>query len=72
MNHIVNKCPSTKYESGLERIYKAETDAIKWLESTATVVVAVVAKRHEISSQHLLALQLSDHQQNAESYHQHI
>ena len=35
MNHIVDTCPLTKFEVGLNLLYKADDDAVIWLESTA-------------------------------------
>jgi len=36
MNHIVDTCPSTKFEGGLNLLHKADDDAVIWLESTTT------------------------------------
>ena len=36
MNDIVNMCPSTKFEGGLNLVYVADGDTVIWLESTAT------------------------------------
>jgi len=40
MNHIVDTCPLTKFEGGLNVLHKADDDAIIWLESTATAALA--------------------------------
>jgi len=37
MSHIVELCPLTKLDGGLQLLHKAEDDAVKWLmESTTT------------------------------------
>jgi len=36
MSHIVYVCPLTKFHVRLQLLYKAENDAVNWLESTAT------------------------------------
>jgi len=40
MNHIVDVCPLTKLDGGLQLLHEAEDDAVKWLESTATTAFA--------------------------------
>jgi len=35
MNHIVNTCPLTKFDGGLNLLHEADDDAVIWLESTA-------------------------------------
>jgi len=35
MNHIVDTCPLTKFEGGLNLLHEAD-DTVIWLESTAT------------------------------------
>jgi len=40
MNHIVNTCPLTKFDGGLNLLHEADDDAVIWLESTATVALA--------------------------------
>jgi len=40
MNHIVDTCPFTKFESGLNLLHEADGDAVIWLESTATAALA--------------------------------
>jgi len=40
MNHIVDTCPLMKFEGGLNLLYKADDDAVIWLESTATAALA--------------------------------
>jgi len=39
MNHIVNTCPLTKSEGGLNLLHEADDDAVMWLESTATAAL---------------------------------
>ena len=40
MNHIVDSCPLTKFEGGLNLLHRADDDAVIWLESTSTAAVA--------------------------------
>jgi len=40
MNHIVDTCPLTKLEGGLNLLHEANDDAVIWLESTATAELA--------------------------------
>ena len=40
MNHIVDTCPLTKFEGGLELLYEADDDTVMWLELSATAVLA--------------------------------
>ena len=40
MNHIVDTCPLTKFEGGLNLLHDADNDAIIWLEFTATAACA--------------------------------
>ena len=40
MNHIVDMCPLTKFEGGLNLLHEADDDADIWPESTATAAVA--------------------------------
>ena len=40
MNHIVETCPLTTFEGGLNQLHEADDDAVMWLESTATAAVA--------------------------------
>ena len=35
MNHIIDTCPLTKFEGGLNLLHEADDDAVIWLESTA-------------------------------------
>ena len=42
MNHIVDMCPLTKYEGGLNLFHEADGDAVIWLEPTATVALAKI------------------------------
>jgi len=39
MNHIVDTCPLTKFEGGLNLLYEADDDRVIWLESTATAAL---------------------------------
>ena len=36
MNHIVDTCPLTKFEGGLNLLHEADADTVIWLESAAT------------------------------------
>ena len=40
MNHIVDTCPLTTFEGGLNLLHEADDDAVTWLESTATAALA--------------------------------
>jgi len=40
MNHIVDTCPLTKFQGGLNLVHEADDDAVTWLESTATAALA--------------------------------
>jgi len=40
MNHIVNMCPLTKFDGGLNLLHEADDDAVIRLESTATAALA--------------------------------
>jgi len=40
MNHVVDTCPLTKFEVGLNLLHKADDDAVVYLESTATAALA--------------------------------
>jgi len=40
MHHVVDTCPLTKYEGGLEVFREVDDDAVIWLESTATAALA--------------------------------
>jgi len=40
MNHIVDTCPLTKFEGGLDLLHEADVDAVVWLESAATAALA--------------------------------
>jgi len=40
MNHIVNTCPLTQSEGGLNLLHEADDDAVMWLESTATAALS--------------------------------
>ena len=39
MNHIVDTCPLSKFEGGLNLLHEADDDAVIWLESTATAAL---------------------------------
>jgi len=39
MNHIVDTCPLTKFEGGLNLLHEADDDAVIWLESAATAAL---------------------------------
>jgi len=38
MSHVMDACPLTKFDGGLQLLYEDEDDAVKWLESIATTV----------------------------------
>jgi len=40
MNHIVNKCPLTTLEGGLNLLHEADDEAVIWLKSTANAALA--------------------------------
>jgi len=40
MNDIVDTCPLTKSEGGLNLLHEADDDAVTWQESTATAELA--------------------------------
>jgi len=40
VNHIVDTCPLTKFEGGLNLLDEADGDAVIWLESTANAALA--------------------------------
>ena len=40
LNHIVDTCPLTTFEGGLNLLHEADDDAVIWLESTATAALA--------------------------------
>jgi len=40
MKHIVDTCPLTTFEGGLNLLHEADDDKVTWLESTATVGLA--------------------------------
>ena len=39
MNNIVDTCPLTKFQGGLNLVHEADDDAVTWLESTATAAL---------------------------------
>jgi len=40
MNHIVDTCPLTKLEGGLNLLHKVDDDTVIWLEFTVTAALA--------------------------------
>jgi len=40
INHIVNMCPLTKFDGGLNLLHETDDDAVIWLESTVTATHA--------------------------------
>jgi len=48
MNHIVDTCPLTKSEGGLNLLHEADDDAVIRLESTATACDTREINRHAI------------------------
>ena len=50
-SHIVDACPLTKLNGGLQLLHEAEDDAVKWLESIATTAFT---KWNEITNSRLL------------------
>jgi len=40
MNHIVDTCPLTEFEGGLNLLHETKDDAVIWLESTETAALA--------------------------------
>ena len=40
MSHIVDMCPLTKFEGGLNLLHEVDDDAVIWLEATATAALA--------------------------------
>ena len=41
MNHIVDTCPLTKLEGGLNLRHEVDDDAVIWLESTETAALEI-------------------------------
>jgi len=39
MNHIVNMCPLTQFEGGLNLLHEVDDEAVVWLESTVTAAL---------------------------------
>ena len=39
MNHLVDMCPLTKFDGGLNLLHEADDNAVIWLESTATAAL---------------------------------
>ena len=48
MNRIVDTCPLTKFERGLNLLHEADDDAVIWLESTATEALAKYVNNENI------------------------
>jgi len=44
VNHVVNMCPLTKFESGLQSLHDVEDDTLSWLEITAITAVVKLNK----------------------------
>jgi len=44
MNHIVDRCPLTKFEGGLNLLHKVDDDAVMWLESAVTAALVKKGK----------------------------
>ena len=40
MKHIVDTCPLTEFDSGLNLVHKVDDDAVVWMESTVTAALA--------------------------------
>jgi len=40
MNHIVDTCPLTEFEGGLNLLHEADDDTVIWLESKAIAAPA--------------------------------
>ena len=40
MNHIVDTCPFTAFEGGLNLLHKVDDDAVIWLEYTAIAALS--------------------------------
>jgi len=40
MSHIVDMCPLTKFEGGLNLLHEVDDDAVIWLEATVTAALA--------------------------------
>jgi len=40
VNHVVDTCPLTKCEDGLNLLHEADDDTVIWLESTVTAAFA--------------------------------
>ena len=50
MSHIVDACPMTRFDGGLQLLHEAEDDAVKWLESIATTAFAKWKWLHILST----------------------
>jgi len=40
MNHIVDTCPLTESEGGVNLLHETDDDAVMWLESAVTAALA--------------------------------
>jgi len=40
MNHIIDMCPLTEFESGLNLLHEVDDYLVIWLESTVTAALA--------------------------------
>ena len=55
MSHIVDMCPLTTFEGGLNLLLKVDDDAVIWMESTATAALAnelVTRQQLQLFQQH--------------------
>jgi len=50
MNHIVDRCPLTKFEGGLNLLHKVDDDAVMWLESAVTAALVKKGKGSSYST----------------------
>ena len=59
MSHIVDACPLTKLDGDVQLLHEAEDDAVKWLESSATMAFAKWMKmpyfRNSIHNRNILS-----------------
>jgi len=61
-NHLVDRCPLTKSEDGLNLFHKADDDAVLWLESTATTALGEHTHTHPFNGPFSGTIQVSRHQ----------
>jgi len=52
MNHIVEMCPLTKFEGGLNLLHEADDKAVIWLESTVTAAANPQTKPTELGCEY--------------------